>query len=113
MTTSLLSPEQLRQQIRVRLAGGRLPTIRVGIYKTQRGTGRPCLVCRREIGSSETEYDVDGAGVVLIAHEPCYTLWREESAAEIDPGENRQPTVAGPRSGSSRVPRRGTRPTSP
>jgi hypothetical protein len=60
---------------------GRLPAIRVGIFKTHRGTGRPCLVSRREIGPNETEYDVDGAGVVLIAHELCYTLWREESVA--------------------------------
>jgi len=79
MTTSLLSAEQLKQQIRLRLADGRLPAIRAGIYKTHRGTGRHCLVCRHDIGPYETEYDVDGAGVVLIAHELCYTLWREES----------------------------------
>ncbi len=48
MTTSLLSAEQLKQQIRLRLADGRLPAIRVGLYKTHRGTGRPCLVCHRE-----------------------------------------------------------------
>jgi hypothetical protein len=79
MTTSLLTAEQLKQQIRLRLADGRLPTIRAGIYKTHRGTGRHCLVCRHEIGPNEVEYDIDGAGVVLIAHELCYTLWREES----------------------------------
>ena len=39
MTTSLLSPEQLSQQIRVRLAQERLPGAD-GVYKTHRGTGR-------------------------------------------------------------------------
>ena len=88
MTTSLLSAEQLKQQIRLRLADGRLPAIRAGIiYKTHRGTGRHCLVCRQEIEPNETEYDIDGAGVVLIAHELCYTLWREESMSRSQ--ENR------------------------
>jgi len=85
MTTSLLSAEQLKQQIRLRLADGRLPVIRAGIYKTHRGTGRHCLVCRHEIGRNETECDIDGAGVVLIAHELCYTLWREESMSAMAP----------------------------
>jgi hypothetical protein len=84
MTMSLLSAEQLRQQIRVRLAQERLPAIVVGIYKTHRGTGRPCLVCLREIGPTQMEYEVDGVGVVLIAHEACYALWREESKTRRD-----------------------------
>ncbi len=25
------------------------------------------------------EYKIDGAGVILTAHELCHTLWREES----------------------------------
>jgi len=48
-------------------------------------TGRPCLVCRREIGPTETEYEVGGAGVVMIAHEACYMLWREESLSSLGP----------------------------
>ncbi len=80
MTTSLLSADQLRQQIRVRLAHGRLLVID-GIYKTLRGTGRVCIVCRRAVESPEVECEVDGAGTVLIAHEACYTLWREESVS--------------------------------
>jgi len=43
------------------------------------GTGRPCLVCHREIASKQDQYEVQGAGVVLVAHEMCYVLWREES----------------------------------
>jgi hypothetical protein len=80
-----LSAEQLRQQVRVRLAQGRLPAITVGIYKSRRGTGRLCLVCRHEIGSVQFEHEVDCAGVRLIAHEACYALWREESKARPSP----------------------------
>lgn len=80
MTTSSLPEEQLRQQIRVRLAHGRL-SVASGIYKTHVGTGRPCIVCRRDIGRAEVECQIDGAGVVLVAHEVCYVLWREESVA--------------------------------
>jgi hypothetical protein len=86
-TMSLLSPEQLRQQIRVRLAQGRLPIL-AGIYKTHPGTGRPCLVCRREIGRTQLEHQVGGGDVVvLIAHEACYALWWEESKATRGPSK--------------------------
>ena len=81
MTKSLLSTDQLRQQIGVRLRQRRLPAITVGVYKTRQGTGRPCVVCRREIGRRQTEYELDDAGGALIAHESCYTLWREESVS--------------------------------
>ncbi len=78
MTTSSLSEDQLRQQIRVRLAQAALPAVKGG-YKTHPGTGRPCIVCRREIERKEMECEVDGAGIVLIAHDACHVLWREES----------------------------------
>ena len=83
---TLLSTEQLRQQIRVRLAQGRLPAV-AGVYKSHRGTGRPCMVCRRAIGAPEVECETDGAGVVLIAHEACYVLWREESVVRRVAGQ--------------------------
>ena len=82
MTTSSLSQEQLRQQIRVRLAQGRLPLIN-GVSKSHRGTGRPCIVCRRAIEPREVERQLDGVGVVLVAHEACYVLWREESVIHL------------------------------
>jgi len=81
MTTSLLSEEQLRQQIRVRLVQGRLLPVG-GAYKIHKGTGRPCIVCRREIAPTEIEHEADGPGVVLIAHEACYRLWQEESVIQ-------------------------------
>lgn len=81
MTTSLLSTDQLRQQIRVRLVQGRLPTAG-GVYKRRRGTGQACLVCRRAIDRTDTEYETAESGrVVLTTHEACYTLWREESVS--------------------------------
>lgn len=70
----------LRRQVRARLAENRLPSLD-GISKSHRGTGRPCIVCRRAIEPTEVERELDGVGVVLIAHEACYVLWREESVA--------------------------------
>jgi hypothetical protein len=84
MTTSLLSPEQLSQQIRVRLAQERLPGAD-GVYKTHRGTGRPCIICRRAIEATDVACEVAGAGAVLTAHEACYMLWREQSVSCLAP----------------------------
>jgi len=84
MTTSLLSPEQLSQQIRVRLAHERLPGAD-GVYKTHRGMGRPCIICRRAIETPDMAFKVAGAGDVLTAHEGCYTLWREQSVSRFAP----------------------------
>ena len=88
MTTSSLSEEQLRQQIRVRLEQARLPVVD-GVSKSHRGTGRPCIVCRRAIEPTEVERELDGVVVVLIAHEACYVLWREESVARRAAADNR------------------------
>ncbi len=90
MTTSLLSEEQLRQQIRIRITDRRLPPTTVGIYKIHRGTGRPCVACLHEISSKQDQYEVQGAGVVLIAHEACYVLWREESIVYAKSKDPRQ-----------------------
>jgi len=77
------SVDELRQQVRARLSEGRLPSID-GVSKSHRGTGRPCIVCRRAIGSTDVERELDGVGIVLIAHEACYKLWHEESKARRD-----------------------------
>jgi hypothetical protein len=72
--------DALRGQVRVRLSEGRLPAIN-GVSKSHRGTGRPCIVCRRTIEPIEVERELGGAGIVLIAHEACYVIWREASVA--------------------------------
>ena len=73
------SDDELRGQVRVRLAEGRLPTVD-GVSESHRGTGRPCIVCRRAVEPIEVEREVTGcSGVVLTAHEACYKPWREES----------------------------------
>ena len=46
-----------------------------------KSSGRPCTVCRRPIEAAAVEREVTGIDVVLIAHELCYTIWREESDA--------------------------------
>jgi hypothetical protein len=79
-----LSEDEVREQVRARLAEGRLPTVE-GVSQSHRGTGRLCLVCRRAVGPTEIERAVTGrSGVVLIAHEACYKPWREESRAWRD-----------------------------
>jgi hypothetical protein len=75
---SAASDDELRQQIRARLSEARLPAVD-GVSRSSRGTGRPCVVCRRAIEPTEVERQVDGHGVFLYAHEACYKLWREES----------------------------------
>jgi len=73
------SDDELREQVRARLAEGRLPTVD-GVSQSHRGTGRPCIVCRRAVEPIEVEREVTGcSGVVLTAHEECYQPWREES----------------------------------
>ncbi len=67
------SENELRRQIRTRLSEARLPAVD-GVWKSQPGTGRPCIVCRRPIEPIQVERQVDGVGIALIAHEACYTL---------------------------------------
>lgn len=86
--------DALKRQIRVQLSDGRLGSVN-GVSKSQRGTGRPCVVCRRAIGPTEVEREVEGQGVFLHAHEACYKPWREESVAR--------------RAAAAPVPRRGAR----
>ena len=75
------SDDELREQVRARLAEGRLSAVD-GVSQSHRGTGRPCIVCRRAIEPSEVEREVTGcSGVILTAHEACYKPWRDESRA--------------------------------
>jgi len=75
---SAATDDELRQQIRARLSEARLPAVG-GVSRSSRGTGHPCIVCRRAIEPTEVERQVSGHGVFLYAHEGCYGLWREES----------------------------------
>ena len=78
------SDDELRGQVRARLAEGRLPPID-GVSRSHRGTGRPCIVCRRTVEPIEVEREVTGcSGVVLPVHEVCYKPWRAESRAWPD-----------------------------
>ena len=78
--TTARSDDELRRDIRARLSEGRLGSV-CGMSKSQRGTGRPCIVCSRTIEPIEIERKVEGSGVSLYAHEACYKPWREESIA--------------------------------
>lgn len=73
-----VTEEELRRQVRARLSTNRLPAVD-GMSTSRRGTGRPCMVCRRAIEPSQVEREVQNANVSLYAHEDCYKVWREES----------------------------------
>ena len=51
-----------------------------GISSVRRGTGRPCIVCEHPIESPTLEREVEGPGVVGVAHPDSYKIWPEESA---------------------------------
>jgi hypothetical protein len=71
--------DELRRQLRARLSKRDLfPAM--GISSVRRGTGRPCIVCAHSIDSPTLEREVEGPGVVGVAHPDCYKVWREESA---------------------------------
>jgi len=77
----LESPEDvLRRKVRARLAARHLFPAD-GISSIRRGTGRPCVICELPIDSPMLEREVEGPGVVALAHPACYTIWREESIA--------------------------------
>jgi hypothetical protein len=77
---SCASDDTLKRLIRAQLSEGRLGSVN-GVSRSRRGTGRPCIVCRRTIGPTEVEREVEGQGVLWHAHEACYKPWREESVA--------------------------------
>ena len=74
--------DALRRRI-ARLSKDPLPRIH-GVSRSRRGTGRPCIVCREVIAATDVEREV-GVGIIMHAHEECYTLWREESKRDARP----------------------------
>ena len=77
----LESPDDvLRRKVRARLSARQLFAAN-GISSIRRGTGRPCIVCELPIESPTLEREVEGPGVVALAHPACYVIWREESTA--------------------------------
>jgi len=80
MISDLFGDDSLRRQVRARLARRELFAAK-GISSVRRGTGRPCIVCDRPIESPTLEREVEGPGVVALAHPACYVIWREESLA--------------------------------
>jgi hypothetical protein len=75
-----LPGDALRRKVRARLAAREL-FLADGISSIRRGTGRPCIVCELPIYPLTLEREVEGPGVVGLAHPACYVIWREESMA--------------------------------
>jgi hypothetical protein len=73
------SPDDVRRLLRARLAEGHLFRT-VGVSTVRHGTGRSCIVCGRDIDPPSMEHEVEGPGVVGLAHGgECYQMWHEES----------------------------------
>lgn len=70
--------EELRQSVRERLKDGRLFRAS-GISVARRGRGQPCVICGQTIEQGNVEREVEEYGVVAVAHDDCYRIWREES----------------------------------
>lgn len=69
---------ELRQSVRERLADGRLFKAS-GLSVARRGAGQPCVVCGQRIEKANVEREVEEHGIVAVAHDDCYRIWREES----------------------------------
>jgi hypothetical protein len=70
---SCAADDALKRQIRAQLSEGRVGSVN-GVSKSQRGTGRPCIVCRRTIEPREVEREVEGQGACLHAYVAGRTL---------------------------------------
>lgn len=77
MTPGPAIDDELSRRIQVDLSEGRLPSV-YGVSKSQRGSGRPCVVCAEAIEPTHVEREVF-LGIALQAHEVCYKNWREQS----------------------------------
>ena len=66
--------------MRDRLSDGQLFRADDGVSVARRGSGRPCGVCSRAIGTGQEERQVEGRGEVsVLVHDACYRIWSEES----------------------------------
>ena len=79
---SCAADDALRRRI-ARLTEDPLPLIR-GVSRSRRGNGRPCIVCREVIATTDVEREV-GVGMIMHAHEACYEVWHEESKRDASP----------------------------
>jgi hypothetical protein len=73
-----LPDANLRQDVRARLSKRELFAA-TGISSIRRSTGRRCIVCGLPIVPPTLEREVEGPGIVALAHPDCYAIWREES----------------------------------
>jgi len=88
--------DELRTLVRTQLSTRALFPA-TGISSIHRGTGRPCRVCDHPIDSPTLAREVEGSGVVVVAHPACYAIWREESAALRQPSPRRWGSMGLPR----------------
>ena len=77
--------QELRALARERIAKGELPGEPSPKVWGGYGTGRPCSLCREPVQRDQIEFEVDGAGHVLIFHMICQGVWHLECAPATAP----------------------------
>jgi hypothetical protein len=82
----VLPDAALRQDVRARLSKREL-FVATGMSSIRRGTGRRCLVCGLPIESPTLEREVEGPGVLGLAHPDC----TRSGARNLRPCDNRHP----------------------
>jgi hypothetical protein len=86
---SCASDDALRRQIETRLSEGRLPSVH-GVSKSHRGTGRPCIVCRRTIGPTDVEREVESQGCPFTRTSVLQPRREESVARRVATGRTRR-----------------------
>ncbi len=68
-----------RQNIRDRIADGRLPNDKIGRVSATYGTGEACDACSLAVSTEQVLYRLGRLGVrELIFHNACFAIWKLE-----------------------------------
>jgi hypothetical protein len=71
----------LRENVRSRLADGRLPHDRIGRVSATYGAGEVCDACAALVSTGQVLYRLQRAGVrqpLILFHSACFSMWKAE-----------------------------------
>lgn len=74
----------LHALVMARIETGELPAEAAKATWAGKGGGDPCALCRRQIGTTEVEYEIqDVADRVFLFHHQCHAAWQLALASYI------------------------------
>ncbi len=79
----------VRQNVRTRIADGRLPHDRIGRVSATYGGGEVCDACSGQVSTAQVLYRLHRAGVhqvLFLFHSACFTVWKVERDRAMPPG---------------------------